>query len=225
MRLFARLNRPILVVACVLMLYGVYRYTSEDQLPPLKDGDIIFQTTWVDQSLAIGLASGSVYIHAGIIMNTSGEPRVIEAAATVKETPLHEWIQKGVLRRFTIYRYKNLTSQQAENLLKAANRYYGRPYDHYFSFDNQAIYCSELIYLAYRGAGLPVTPPERVGDLYISNPFTKKLIEQRWQDYPSCKGKDLTFEQCYGIIMAQEIVTPAHLTGGSHFELIFTNYY
>lgn len=219
--------RRLLLICCVLIAgYGGYLYTiGEAELPPLRNGDIVFQTTWTNQSMAIALASGSVYIHTGLIELTPSGPIVIEAGQVVRETPLHQWISGGILKRFALYRYKNLTSSQEASLVKAARVYEGKPYDFYFSFDNDAIYCSELIYLAYRDSGLPLGKIEQIGSLSINNRFAKKLIEQRWRDYPKCKGKNYDFEQCYSVILAQTLVTPYGLTQDGHLQLLFTNYH
>lgn len=218
-------KNTLLALLCCLLAYGAYLYTLDaDDMPPLKDGDLIFQTSWTDQSLAIGLATASPYIHGGIIRQAGSGFVVIEAAATVKETPLREWIGRGILGRFALYRHRDLNPGLASRLLEAAKAYYGRLYDHYFSFDNDTIYCSELIYLAFKDAGIAVDAPEKIAALYINNAMTKKLIEQRWEQYPSCKGKGFSFEQCYDVIMEQEIISPERIATDSHIERIFTNY-
>lgn len=209
----------------IFFTYTLYLSTLDlSDTPPLKDGDLVFQSTRTDQSIAIALASGSWYIHTGIIKKTPGGLVVVEAGRTVGERPLQEWVDSGILKRFAVYRYRDLTEDQAQKVLAAAKAYYGKPYDHYFSFDNDAIYCSELEYLAFKDAGIPLSQPEKIGQIHINNPFTRKLIEQRWQKYPKCQGKDLTFDQCYDIIMSQELISPIGITRDSHLERIFSNY-
>jgi uncharacterized protein YycO len=208
-----------------LFVYAGYLSTlNQADLPPLKDGDLVFQSTWVPGSMAIGLASGSIYIHTGIIKHTDNGVVVIQASSTVTETPLDRWIDQGVLGRFALYRYKDLSQAQATAILSAAKAYYGKPYDHFFSFDNDAIYCSELDYLAFKDAGVSLGKVEQIGSLGINNRFVRKLIEQRWQYYPACAGKGYNFETCYDVIMNGKLITPASIAADPHLERIFSNY-
>src|SRR4051812_20640366 len=64
-------------------------------VPTVRDGDVIFQTSQSSQSVAIQRATHSPYSHMGIIFVRSGKPYVLEASATVRYTPLSEWIARG----------------------------------------------------------------------------------------------------------------------------------
>ncbi|WP_198931589.1 YiiX/YebB-like N1pC/P60 family cysteine hydrolase, partial [Rhizobium rhizosphaerae] len=153
-----RLLKKLLVVCGLLLVLGLgaawAMSRSLPDLPPLKDGDLIFQTSTSNQSLAILAATASAYSHMGIVRLTESGPVVIEAAGRVRETPLAAWIARGVLRRVAVYRDPALTPEDAERVLARARTLYGRPYDIFFSFDNDAIYCSELPYLAFQAVGL-----------------------------------------------------------------------
>lgn len=205
--------------------YGIHLYMKdENSMPPLKDGDLIFQTTWVPGAMAIGMSTGSLYLHVGIVKDTQMGAMVIEAANVVRETPIHRWISGGILKRFAVYRYQDLTPEQGKKVVEAAKPYYGKHYDFYYSFDNDTIYCSELVYFAFRDAGVPVGHAQKIGTLNINNRFVKSMIEERWQHYPACEGKDITFEQCYDHIMDGELVSPRSLADDSHVKEIFSNY-
>jgi hypothetical protein len=215
-------------LCCIVLLlvsYGSYLYMlDEHDLPPLEDGDLVFQTSWVPGAMAIGLASNSWYIHTGIIHREGSNIYVLHAGQTVTSTPFKEWLDYGIFRRFAVYRYKDMTKQQAKALIRAAKSYYGKTYDHYFSFENESIYCSELEYLAFKDAGMSVGTVERIGDLRINNYFVRKLIEQRWQRYPACMGKGYDFDTCYEVIMDGKLVTPSSIANDPRMTQIFTNY-
>ena len=194
-------------------------------LPSLKDGDVVLQSTPDPQAIAIALASISPYTHTGLIKMTERGPMVIQAAQTVRETPLDAWIAQGVWKRFSVYRHKDLTPEQGKRIVAEAKKYYDKRYDIYFSFDNDQIYCSELPYLAYRDAGLDIGKVQKISELHVDNRFAKELIEQRWEKHPQCIGKGYTFQQCYDVIMAVTLITPDSITEDARFERIFTNYY
>lgn len=224
-------NRPfrkfLFRALIILVFYAGYLATlGEEDLPTLQNGDLIFQTSWTEQTLAIAMASNSVYIHTGIIAdNGDGNYTVIHAARHVIESPLHDWIHSGILSRFAVYRYQNLTPEQAGKIVATARTYIGTPYDFYFSPGKDAIYCSELDYLAYNESGIDLGHPEKIGSLNINNRFVKEIIRQRWQEYPACKGEAITFDQCYDRIMQGDITTPQSIASDQHLRKIFSNYY
>lgn len=218
------LSRLLLALILFTFGYGFILSLIPDRIPPLQNGDLVFQTTRTSQSMAIAFASLSPYIHTGIVRKQGDQLTVIEAANPVQETPLETWLSRGMFHRYSIYRYKDLTHEQGDKVVASALKYLGKPYDFYFTFDTEAIYCSELDYLAFKENDIPLAAPEKIGSLYVNNRFVKKVIEQRWQNYPACKGKDFTFEQCYDVMMEGELVTPAAIARDPHLELLYSNY-
>lgn len=223
------MKKLILVLLLVILLFTGYTgvvLTGDPQrgMPPLQDGDLIFQTAMSSQTNAILVATASRYSHSGIIKRMGNGYVVIEAAAEVKETPFNEWIENGNFRRFAVFRHAGMTEEKARKIFSESKKYYGKPYDIFFLFGAEAFYCSELPFVAFKQAGLVVGAVEQVKSLNVNNSLVKALIEQRWQRHPVCKKAAKDFEQCYQIIMDQELVTPVSLTRGEHMQQIFTNY-
>ncbi|WP_337268183.1 YiiX/YebB-like N1pC/P60 family cysteine hydrolase [Oryzifoliimicrobium ureilyticus] len=212
----------VALIACLLA--GTFFALADSAYPPLHDGDLIFQTSTSSQSSAIIFASGSAFSHMGIIKNNNGELSVIEAAATVRETPLKDWIKRGLLKRTAIYRDPRLTPDKARELLSFARKLYGKPYDIFFSFNNDAIYCSELPYLAYQTIGLPIGTVQKVGDLNVNNVVVRKLFQSRWERDIECKERGFDFQQCYDYVLNQKLITPASIAGDSNLKMIYSNY-
>ncbi len=203
---------------------GILYATTNDVYPPLNDGDLIFQTSTSNQSMAILVATAHPFTHMGIIKHHGDHIVVIEAAAKVKDTPLRDWINRGVLKRFAIYRDPELTPEQAKIVISSARALYGKPYDIFFSFNNDAIYCSELPYMAFKKAGISIGRIQKVSQLHFDNVFVKKLIKQRWRRDHECKIKNYDFEKCYEYILNQNIVTPASIAKDRQFREIYSNY-
>ncbi|MDB5580766.1 MAG: hypothetical protein JWR80_5942 [Bradyrhizobium sp.] len=222
--------RSILTKLLVILVLGIglaagsLYATANSDLPSLRDGDLIFQTSMSAQSSAILAATADPYSHMGIVKNDGRGIKVIEAAGSVKETALQEWIDRGLLKRIAIYRDLNLTQNQASQILAVAKDLYGRPYDIFFSFDNAAIYCSELPYLAYKAAGISIGKIQKVSDLNFDNFLVRKIIQQRWQRHTGCTSRRYGFEQCYKHILAQDLVTPASIANDGRFKKIYSNY-
>ncbi len=213
----------ILITFISLTIVILYETTNGDY-PPLQDGDLIFQTSTSNQSTSILIATANLYTHMGIIKNDDKNIKVIEAAGAVKETPLEDWVNRGVLRRTAIYRDINLTKEQSKYIVSFAKNLYGKPYDIFFSFNNDSIYCSELPYLAYKEAGIFIGKIQKISDLNFDNYLIKKLIKQRWQRHSECKSNSYDFEQCYKYILNQDLVTPASIANDNKFKKIYSNY-
>ena len=219
----------LLIAGTTVVLFTWLRLTAgaAADLPPLKNGDIVFQYSGSSQSLPILLASRSAYTHMGIVdLRRGGNPMVIEASSPVRSTPLEEWIGRGVAGRITVMRMSALSTAQAEAILNAADKYLGLPYDIFFLNEKDAIYCSELIHLAFGDcAGISLGQVQRVSDLDLDYAPVRKLIEARWQKYPLCRdGKKDSFNACYQTILQQTLVTPASIAHDEKLELIFTNF-
>jgi hypothetical protein len=221
----------LLLAAFLSLIFAAagLRLTSPSltDLPPLKDGDIVFQTSRSNQSLAIMAASGSPYSHMGFIrLDAQDGPVVIETGAQVRETPLQQWIDRGVGRRVVIKRITGLTTTQANNALQWAKKVYGKPYDLFFLEDDAAFYCSELVYDAFReGAGISIGKMEKAGTLKLDTSAARALIEKRWQKHPLCTAsKASTADQCFEIIKSQHLVTPGSILNDSKLETIYSNY-
>lgn len=202
------------------------RVTAQD-LPALRTGDIVFQESGNSQSMAIALASRSLYTHTGLIeMDAEGRATVVEAAGPVRTTPLSDWIARGTGGRITIKRVEGLSEDAARKALTAAHAYDGRPYDFYFHDDAETIYCSELVHRAFAdGPGMTIGKVERVKDLHIDNAAVRGLIEARWQRHPLCAAANAAdFSSCYAIILDQTLVTPAAVARDPKLTTIFSNF-
>src|SRR5689334_21000521 len=108
---------------------------------PLRDGDLVFQTSRSGQSLAVQRATHSPWSHMGVVLMRGGKPYVFEASATVRYTPLAAWAAHGEAGRYTVRRLRQpLTTAQLAKLRAAAGTYAGRPYDLYFEWSDERIY-------------------------------------------------------------------------------------
>lgn len=231
MRRFMKFLLSLMILAALgagsLAAWLYATHVEAADLPPLKTGDIVFQESGNAQSTAISLASLSLYTHTGLIeIGADGRARVVEAAGPVRTTALEDWMARGTAGRITVKRLKGLDAATARRVLTAAHAFDGRPYDFYFYQGRDAIYCSELVHLAFKdGAGLDVGTPEMIKDLNIGNAAVRALIEARWRDYPLCRdGQVGDFDTCYQRILQQTLVTPANVARDQKLETVFTNF-
>jgi hypothetical protein len=191
--------------------------------PTPHDGDLIFQTSQSRQSAAILAATGSNYTHMGIVHLRDGEPYVIEAYRSVEETPLDDWIARGEGDRYSLYRVEDLTPEQATQAIEAALSYLGLPYDPFFRDGGEAIYCSELVRLAFEAAGIELGEVETVGDLDIDSPAVRAIFAERWQKHPDCTDA-ADADECWNRMLNQTIVTPASIADDGELVLVDSSF-
>lgn len=147
-----------------------------------RDGDVIFQTSRSAQSVAIQRATRSPYSHVGIIFMRHGNPFVFEAIATVRYTPLASWIARGDGGRYILKRTRvELNSAQVAILRSSAKSFEGKPYDLYFEWSNERIYCSELVWKLYRQAlGLELGRLQKLREFDLDDPLVKAKMRERY---------------------------------------------
>jgi hypothetical protein len=164
------------------LLFALLLTASARAAEPLRDGDIIFHTSRSAQSEAIQRATHSPYSHVGIILFRDGKPFVFEAIATVRYTPLDRWQARGDGGRYRVRRLATpLTGEQIARLRASAARYAGKPYDLYFEWSDERIYCSELIWKMYRDAlGIEIGARQKLREFDLSNPVVKIKMRERY---------------------------------------------
>jgi hypothetical protein len=155
---------------------------SADAVAALRDGDLIFHTSRSAQSAAIQRATHSPYSHVGIVLYRDGKPYVFEAVATVRYTPLADWIARGEGGRYVVKRLTHgVSPAEAEKLRAAARSFEGKPYDLYFEWSDQRIYCSELVFKMYQQAlGVQLGGLQKLREFDLTDPVVRAKMRERY---------------------------------------------
>ncbi len=156
-----------------------------DSLVRLRDGDIIFQSSFSGQSKAIQLATHSKFSHCGILFLENNQWYVYEAVQPVKKTTFEKWITHGDNNAYKIMRLKEadkLLDASATKALKAeCIKHLGKDYDLTFEWNDNRIYCSELVWKAYNKAlKLQVGDLQELKDFDLSHPLVKEKLKERY---------------------------------------------
>jgi uncharacterized protein YycO len=164
----------------VLLVLGVCSIARANE--DLRDGDIIFHSSKSAQSAAIEAATKSPYSHMGMILHRDGKPFVYEAIATVRYTPLARWTARGDGGYYVVKRLKTgLTSAQTWKLRASAAAFEGKPYDLYFEWSNDRIYCSELVWKMYqRALGLEIGARQKLREFDLSAEQVRAKMRERY---------------------------------------------
>lgn len=152
---------------------------------PVRDGDLVFQTSRSAQSLAVQRATGSAYSHMGMIFLRQGQPWVFEAVATVRYTPLARWAARGVGGHLVVRRLRDaearLDAAGVGRLRLAASRFAGLPYDPAFAWSDERIYCSELVWKIYqRALGVELGRLQPIREFRLDDEVVREKLRERY---------------------------------------------
>lgn len=179
------MKKLVFLVLFLLCATAFFYYPTD--YSKFKDGDIIFQTSKSDQSVAIQLATHSKYSHMGIICKIDGKYYVYEAIQKVQLTPLDSWIKRGQNEHFVVKRLKNseqlLTPENLAKMKTIGASFKDKDYDLYFNWSNDKIYCSELVWKIYnRALGIEIGKLKTLKEFDLSNPLVKNKLRERYGD-------------------------------------------
>ena len=137
-----------------------------------------------------------------------GQWFVYEAYRGVSTTPLKTFLFRGRGGGFAVYRLLDGHRHRIPQMLVCCETYLGRPYDIRYRLDDEKIYCSELIYKAYRDA----TDGERLGDLI-------RFGDMNWQPY------EFLIKQVEGgeVPVDREMITPVELARAWQLEPVLSH--
>ena len=203
----------ILTFACLLTFTGsgCQKTSVGRAVPPNyqpQEGDIVFQSlNGSELGTVIEAATKSAYSHCGIVTQTGDQWKVLEAIGPVQEVPLADWIERGREGKVAVYRLKPAYRNQIPPMIQAARTYRGKPYDIQYEFDDEKIYCSELIFKAFKQA-----TGEELGKAV-------SLGELDW------RGHEAFIRRITGgsLPLDRKMITPADLARATQLELVPSN--
>lgn len=169
-----------------LLLLALTAQASSSTNPVLRDGDIIFHQSLSSLSQAIALVTESPMTHMGVIVIRDGEPWVLEAAGTVRLTRLEEFTDNGADGHYVVKRLVKadelLTPVALARMKAAGETFIGKPYDGFFGWSDDRLYCSEVVWKVYAAAGIKLGELRKIGDYNFSHPIVQEQLKQRYGD-------------------------------------------
>lgn len=144
-------------------------------LPPVFDGDIIFQNSKMPQAQLLHLLVGGKYNNVGLIFQRKkdGLLMVVDAVDSVRMTPLTDWVNASDSGHVCLMRLKDanktLNEEKVKSLRDAVKAYRGIPFDPVLNWDDSGLYSSEFVWKVYNNAMmLKLCPTRTVADFDIS---------------------------------------------------------
>lgn len=172
------------IVALVGLIFGSTLTQAGEHF---QTGDIIFQTSDNKTNKAIELATHSQFSHVGVIFEYQGDLRVLEATQPVSITPLAKFIKRGSGGQYEVLRLKEaddiLTDEQKAELINKGKTWVGKKYDFVFSWNDEELYCSELVYKLYDTIlDIQLTEPKPLKSFDLSHPLVQQQLKIKYGD-------------------------------------------
>ena len=165
------------------------RSHSDSDAFPWRNGDVIFQQSVSRQCKAIELATHSEWTHCGVVFMRNSQWLVAEAVEPVVFTPVDEFIARGKKGIFEVRRLSRALSAEEEKAMWSfISEQKGKHYDNGFHWSDEEMYCSELVWKAYRAAGVELTEPKPMKSFDLSSPLVKSVMQERY-------GKDVPLDE------------------------------
>ena len=165
------------------------RTHSDADVFPWKNGDVIFQQSISRQCKAIELATHSEWTHCGVVFMWNSQWVVAEAVEPVVFTQVDEFIARGKKGIVEVRRLSRaLSAEQERAMWSFISEQKGKHYDIGFHWSDEEMYCSELVWKAYRAAGVELTEPKPMKSFDLSSPLVKSVMQERY-------GKDVPLDE------------------------------
>lgn len=171
------------VLLLFLSALAISNAATAQTTPALKSGDLVFQNLTCGELCQAILAvtpcqTGKTFNHCGIVNVTDSGSFVIEAIGSqVAYTPMKTFVGRNENTVWFARLQGNENAKQAA--VPTAMKYLGRPYDDAFLPDNEAIYCSELVWESYQENGRKLF---RLEPMTFKAPGTDSTFAG-WQNY------------------------------------------
>jgi len=192
-----------IILAFYVLLFPAYPLWSYSP----QVGDIVFQS--LPKCDLVNIIEGvthSPFSHCGVVIKENDNWVVNEAIGDVHSIPLYLWILRGRSSAIEVFRLKKSYSKLIPEFIKALNKYQGKPYDFSYKMDDEYIYCSELVFKAFKDSS-----KIELGKLYT-------LGELDWKPY---KNNIETIE--FGPVPTDRVmITPRHLSEAGELEKVYS---
>lgn len=206
----------------ILLSAYLFAYATTQRDPIVwQDGDVIVQNSKMTETLPLFATDGSGFTHIGLVATGERGAVVIESFNGVVETPVHDFLKRGKSGAFAVFRQASLSDEQRKAVVAAAKRHLGKPGDYFFRRSWDQLYSSELVRLAYSDIGVDLGRLVKFGKVGGDLTPVRSQFSRAWVGHDDCKRRNLDAEQCWTLVMKQDVITPASIVADAHMTKIF----
>ena len=185
-----------------------------------KSGDVIVQDSDTADILPVFAADGSGFTDIGIVDVRDDGAVVIEVAEKVAEMPVSGFLARAKNKAYSVYRIAALNDAQRAAVVKAARLQLGKPNDYFLRRNWEQLYSSELVHLAFSDIGFDLGRLQRIGKVGDLSSVRSQFL-RTWSGNRECQSRRLDSDQCWAVLIRQEVVTPASIVADAHMTKIY----
>lgn len=198
---------------CITQIVAAKDFSATGIVTDLRDGDLLFFAPASSNAITQVTTDNDwpEIDHVAIFHHTASGDSIIEAVHSgVRATSIDSALVRAIRSNYRILAGRITGDFDASESILRAKTHLGKPYDFYFEPNDSAVYCSELVQMAYvdhQGSPIFSTIP-----MSFHTPDGKIL--QYWIDYYRRAGKQVP-EGAPG-------TNPSQLSRSSRVEILFT---
>lgn len=160
----------------------------------ISQGDLVFIKSQTAQSQALRDATHSEWTHVGIYL----DDKIYESTGL---TSLNSFIKRSKNSEYTTRSIPEF--QDTPEFRAALKKYYKKPYDIYFEWSDDKIYCSEFVYKIFLDAfNVEIGQKQTFNEMDLNHDSVQQLIKNRYKN-----GKEFNMDEI--------IVTPISTLNGN----------
>lgn len=183
---------------------------SQRRLKPGKyqpqEGDLLFQYATGNRILnALADANGSLFSHCGVLVKKGDQWFVLEAGATVTETPIKEWRSRSRNDLMHVYRLNEPLQKHIPQMIEAGQKLLGRPHDIQCQMSDAKIYGPELVYKSFKRA---------------ANKELNSLVLLQQLEWKQAEAVILEIEN--SVPLKRKMITAELLAKSQHLQWVYT---
>jgi hypothetical protein len=122
---------------------------------------------------------------------------------------------------FAVYRIASLTDAQRAQVVEAAQRQMGKPNDYFLRRSWDQLYSSELVRLAYSDIGFDIGKVQKLGKVTGDLAPVRSQFLRKWTANEDCQKRRFDTDQCWAMMVKQEVVTPSSIVADAHMTKIY----
>ena len=131
----------------------------------------------------------------------------------MQSVSLEQWVKRGERGHYVVKRLidseKILSIEVLKKLKREGKKFLGKDYDITFEWSDSQIYCSELVWKAYkRATGMEVGALQKLKDMDLSSDLVKKIMKERY-------GNNVPLEET--------VITPASIFASKLLLTVYEN--
>jgi hypothetical protein len=199
-----------------LLLFGSLVFAPSKTQMAMHNGDILFINSTADNAMFMRKAAKFKFNHCGILVLTSQGPMILEVTPNkIVFTDYTDFLNKGngtaITKRLKNRESYNLDTSVADfiKIREAAQQYALKLSDKYLSWNDSALYSSELVWKFYKEVfGIELCEVETLNDFKLKDQQVNAVLREGYGKKIPLTEKAISPKKIYNSKLLETIHSP-----------------